>query len=148
VPYVKPDGWVANKHHKQTRRARPGYAWKICDSKKACNGEKLTLNSFRKNASKPDGLRPTCKDCEVEYRRENKSHEKRIHARYEATSGRIKTLKRWKHKADERLAKFRETGEYERRGFKEAEWRINGDRYGRGRIKGYGNWAELKPLIF
>lgn len=148
MPYVKPDDWVANKHHKMTRRARPGYAWKRCDTRKECEGHPLTLASFASNASKADGLRPTCKDCEAAYRRENKSHEKRIHERYKLTSGRIGHKKHWSKQRAERLAKFRESGVYERPGRKEAEWRVNKDKYGRGRIKGRGKWLELKQLIF
>lgn len=133
---------------KNTRVAGDKQAGKVCDIQAVCGGKRLTLKSFAKNASKPDGLRTSCRDCEAWYRGKRAKDGKETLLRYQITSGRLNGLKGARSGWEGRLKHFAETGEYVLRGSEMAEKRLHKDRTGVGRIGGWmQSWQKFPQRI-
>lgn len=94
-----------NRKHKATRRAGPNQRGKQCWGK--CK-ERLTFKSFGSNATKPDGLKDYCRDCEKIYRQVRNHINKGISERYRLITGQYRNYRStgWQN----RYAELRATG--------------------------------------
>jgi len=95
------------KRRKLTRMAQDNRMGKVCTG--GC-GQRLTLKSYAKNASRADGLEWECRECRARYRRERTDNFKKFSGRCENT-GKIARIGSHKKKGwEKRMRQLEATG--------------------------------------
>jgi len=113
----------------KVRRAEPGEPSKRCAGPLHRGGVYLTVESFRANRHRSDGLNGRCKDCELYAERLNVEGHRARTARWREKK-RGKALEKAVPGYSSRLAAFVESGEYEGPSADEAAERLR--RFERG----------------